>query len=80
MLATLCATRSDNLLAAGESAASALTGGYHLAFLIGAGLVLASVIVAVLVLEPVKPHQAQAEDASESAARRKREPAYSEAV
>ena len=70
---------ADNLLADGESAASALTGGYHLAFLIGAGLVLASVIVAVLVLEPVKAHQAEVHDAGESAPA-EREPAYSEAV
>ena len=81
VLATLSATRSDNLLADGESVASALTGGYHLAFLIGAGLVLASVIIAVLVLEPAEPHQAQAEteDASESGSA-DTEPAYSEAV
>jgi len=37
VLATLSATRTENLLADGESTASALTSGYHLAFLIGAG-------------------------------------------
>jgi EmrB/QacA subfamily drug resistance transporter len=79
VLATLSATRSDTLLADGESVASALTGGYHLAFLIGAGLVLASVLVAVLVLEPVESHQAEVQDAGESAPA-EREPAYSEAV
>ena len=39
VLATLSTSRSNHLLAEGESAASALTGGYHLAFAIGAGLV-----------------------------------------
>ena len=40
---------------------------------------LASVVVAVLVLEPVKAHQAEVHDAGESAPA-EREPAYSEAV
>ena len=43
ILATLSATRSDNLLADGESTAAALTGGYHLAFVIAAGLVIAAI-------------------------------------
>jgi EmrB/QacA subfamily drug resistance transporter len=50
VLATLSSSRSDHLLAQGESAASALTGGYHLAFAIGAGLVVAAIVVAALVL------------------------------
>ena len=37
ILATLSASRSENLLADGESTASALTSGYHLAFVIAAG-------------------------------------------
>jgi predicted MFS family arabinose efflux permease len=36
VLASLAASRSDTLLAAGESQAAALTGGYHVAFLVGA--------------------------------------------
>ena len=40
-------TRSDNLIADGEATASALTSGYHLAFLIGAALVVAAIVVAV---------------------------------
>jgi EmrB/QacA subfamily drug resistance transporter len=36
VLASLAARRTDTLLAAGESELSALTGGYHLAFLVGA--------------------------------------------
>jgi EmrB/QacA subfamily drug resistance transporter len=50
VLATLSSSRSNHLLADGESAASALTGGYHLAFAIGAGLVIAAIVVATLVL------------------------------
>ena len=46
VLATLSATRTDDLLAEGESTASALTGGYHLAFVIAAGLVIAAIVVA----------------------------------
>jgi EmrB/QacA subfamily drug resistance transporter len=50
VLATLSTSRSNHLLADGESAASALTGGYHLAFAIGAGLVIAAIAVAALIL------------------------------
>src|SRR5215203_1097247 len=53
VLATLSATRSENLIDGGEAtASSALTSGYHLAFLIGAGLVVAALVVAVTVLQP----------------------------
>ena len=61
VLATVSATRSDDLISSGESTASALTGGYHLAFIIGAVLVVAAIIVAVAVLE-------QEEHATEQAA------------
>ncbi len=50
MLATLSATRSETLLTEGESTASALTGGYHLAFVIAAGLVIAAIGVTLAVL------------------------------
>ena len=52
VLATLSATRSESLRDDGEAVASALTGGYHLAFWIGAALVVAAIVVAVLVIEP----------------------------
>ena len=70
VLATLSATRSEDLIAGGEAPAAALTSGYHLAFLIGAGLVVASVVVAFAVLRPAPPRVAVAPDS---------EPAYSEA-
>jgi EmrB/QacA subfamily drug resistance transporter len=54
VLATVSASRSDGLLKDGEAAASALTSGYHLAFWIGAALVLAALTVAVAVLEAPK--------------------------
>jgi EmrB/QacA subfamily drug resistance transporter len=52
VLATLSASRSDNLIADGEGTAAALTSGYHLAFWIGAVLVAAAIAVALTVLRP----------------------------
>jgi EmrB/QacA subfamily drug resistance transporter len=69
VLATLSATRSQDLVASGDSHAAALTGGYHLAFLIGAALVVAAIGVATVVL------QGEKKAAKRLAAR----PAYSEA-
>jgi EmrB/QacA subfamily drug resistance transporter len=51
VLATLSAGRSEHLRDAGDSARAALTGGYHIAFTVGAALVLAAIAVAVVVLE-----------------------------
>jgi EmrB/QacA subfamily drug resistance transporter len=51
VLAGLATTRADHLLGTGHSTAAALTGGYHLAFLVAAGLVVAGIVVAVRVLE-----------------------------
>jgi EmrB/QacA subfamily drug resistance transporter len=52
VLATAATSRTDGLLASGQSAAVALTGGYHLAFGIGTGLVAAAIVVAATVLRP----------------------------
>ena len=52
VLATLSASRSNELIGAGESTAAALTSGYHLAFGIGAALVAVAIVVAKAVLEP----------------------------
>lgn len=46
VLATLFTTQSRHLVASGQSASAALTGGYHLAFWIAAGLVLAAAAIA----------------------------------
>jgi EmrB/QacA subfamily drug resistance transporter len=58
VLATFATERTDNLLAEGESAAEALNSGYHLAYLIGAGLVLVAISVAVSVLHSRLPEGA----------------------
>ena len=61
VLATLSATHSTALIERGEAPAAALTSGYHLAFLIGAALVLAAIVVAVTVLEPAPEEASDAE-------------------
>ncbi|MBA4865606.1 MFS transporter [Streptomyces sp. PSKA54] len=50
VLSTLAASRSDSLLAQGRNQAEALTGGYHLAFAVGTGLLVAALAVAFAVL------------------------------
>ena len=50
VLATLATERTEAQLALGEPAASALNSGYHLAYLVGAGLVLVAIAVAVSAL------------------------------
>jgi EmrB/QacA subfamily drug resistance transporter len=72
ILATLATTRTEHLLHVGDGSASALTGGYHLAFVVAAGLVVAALVVAITVLRSGRVAEA---DASLDAA----EPAYSEA-
>ncbi len=77
VLATLSSTRTEDLLAAGDSTAAALNGGYHLAYLIGAGLILAALAVALLVLQPERKAAAEAAEATpKPAPRRRPEPAY----
>jgi EmrB/QacA subfamily drug resistance transporter len=76
VLATLSTTRSDSLIDSGEATASALTSGYHLAFLIGAALVVAAIVVALTVIERPQP---QPQVAGEPAHGRG-EPAYCEAA
>jgi MFS family permease len=51
VLATLSTNRTGELLAQGQSTAAALSGGYHLAWAIGAGLVVATVVLAATVLK-----------------------------
>jgi MFS family permease len=75
VLATAAATRTDTLQAAGDSEALALTGGYHLAFLIAAGLVLSAIAIAATVLRPEFVAAQELEEVEISP-----EPAYSEAA
>jgi EmrB/QacA subfamily drug resistance transporter len=73
ILATLSGSRTEELAKAGDSMASALTSGYHLAFLVGAVLVAAATVVAVIVLKP-EEKSAAAHDAPQP----RPEPAFSE--
>jgi EmrB/QacA subfamily drug resistance transporter len=52
VLATLATSRTDQLLAAGSGGPAALTGGYHLAFGVAAGLVSVAAILAATLLRP----------------------------
>jgi fucose permease len=63
VLATLSTTRTDNLLADGEATKDALTGGYHLAFIIAASLVALGIVVATTVLQPAPAVEEAAEEA-----------------
>jgi EmrB/QacA subfamily drug resistance transporter len=58
VLATFATERTDGRLADGASTASALNSGYHLAYLIGAGLVLVAIAVAASVLSSRVPEAA----------------------
>ena len=49
---TLATTHAHHLEAAGHSTAVALNSGYHLAYVVGAGLVLVALVIAATVLEP----------------------------
>jgi EmrB/QacA subfamily drug resistance transporter len=53
VLATIASNRTDTLLSRGESATAALNGGFHVAYLVGAALVLVAISVVVTVLRPV---------------------------
>jgi EmrB/QacA subfamily drug resistance transporter len=78
VLATLSATRSDNLIHSGKATAAALTSGYHLAFLIGAVLVVAAIVVAVTVVQ--QPEQRAEQHAPAEAEPARAQPNYSEAT
>jgi MFS family permease len=67
VLATLSSTRTDSLLADGEGRAEALTGGYHLAFIVAAGLVTVAVIAAATVLQPSAAVEQGVEEANAQA-------------
>jgi EmrB/QacA subfamily drug resistance transporter len=79
VLATLASNRTDTLLGQGESTAAALNGGFHLAYVVGAALVLGAIAVVLLALQPVAPPaMAHGADASEGERAREGEPVYSE--
>jgi EmrB/QacA subfamily drug resistance transporter len=71
VLATMSSSHTAHLLGTGQSAAAALTGGYHLAFWIAAGLTVAATVIALTVLEaPAAPDR-------EPATEQSGQPAYS---
>jgi EmrB/QacA subfamily drug resistance transporter len=79
VLATLSSERTSNLLADGEGHLQALNSGYHVAYLIGAGLAAVAVAIAVFVLRapaPMPAHGMEPEPAGEG----ERDPAFSEAT
>ena len=51
VLATVSTNQTSHLLAQGQSAAAALSGGFHLAWGIGAGLAIISIVIAAVVLQ-----------------------------
>jgi EmrB/QacA subfamily drug resistance transporter len=60
VLATISATHSEHLIAGGDAPAAALTGGYHVAFLIAAVLIGAAITIALTVLRQPRPERARA--------------------
>ncbi|MFD4869281.1 MFS transporter [Streptomyces sp. NPDC058412] len=70
VLSTLAASRTESLTEAGRPASEALTGGYHLAFAVGAALLVAALAVAFTVLRRPKDASEEAPaDAPEDAPR-----------
>jgi EmrB/QacA subfamily drug resistance transporter len=67
VLATVSTSRSDSLIDEGKGLASALTSGYHVAFWIGAALVVGAIVIAVTVLQAVPQATEQAPGDSEQA-------------
>ena len=56
VLATLSAARTESLTKAGESAAAALNGGFHVAYLAGAALAAGALVAALVLLRPDRAH------------------------
>ncbi len=80
VLATLSTERTNALLADGEGQLQALNSGYHVAYLIGAGLAAVAAAIAIFVLRAPAPGEMPAHAAeSEPAGEGEPEPAYSEA-
>ncbi len=78
VLATLATTRTANLVKTGTPTPSALTSGYHLAFWIAAGLVLAAIAVAATVVKPEPAGSDEPAPAQDPATQGGLEPAYAE--
>jgi fucose permease len=80
VLATLSTTETVARQASGESLTAALNGGYHLAYVVGAGLVLAAIAIAVGVIKPEGKAAAEPRRRTEPIDLRHAEPALSKAA
>ena len=60
VLASLAASRTDSLRASGDGALTALTGGYHTAFLAGAAFATAAAVLGATLLRAGQPARAHA--------------------
>jgi EmrB/QacA subfamily drug resistance transporter len=80
VLATLATERTDSQLADGASHLAALNSGYHLAYVVGAGLVAVALAIAIFVLrtEPMPDPATMTEGAPDDERPGAPEPAYSE--
>jgi EmrB/QacA subfamily drug resistance transporter len=78
VLATLSTERTNALLADGEAQLEALNAGYHVAYLIGAGLAAVAAAIAIFVLRAPSP-EAMPQHVAETAGEGEPEPAFSEA-
>jgi predicted MFS family arabinose efflux permease len=77
VLATLSTTRTENLLASGDTQAAALTSGYRVAWIIGAALIAVALAAAIAWLRPERGAEQEAGRLEELPGA---EPAYSEAA
>jgi MFS family permease len=78
VLATVSAERTQSLVAGGDSQAAALTGGFHVAYLIGAALAFVGIAAAVFVLRSQMPAEMAGAGAHGEAGSGEPEPAYSD--
>jgi hypothetical protein len=70
VLASLAASRTDNLLVSGDEPLAALNGGYHVAFLVGALLAIAAAVLAAALLRAAAQTAPSDGKAPETATRR----------
>jgi MFS family permease len=64
ILATLATNRTGQLLTEGQSIASALSGGYHLAWAISSGLVIVAIVLTAIMLKPETESMLKEEEAA----------------
>jgi MFS family permease len=63
VIASLAASRTDTLVASGDAPLAALTGGYHLGFLVGGLFTVGAAVLAALLLRPATPPAHEGEEA-----------------